>query len=68
MKHYNQHYDDRVLFNHFPAQLGHGRSWTPYSPDFNPCLKKYLLTIEKRKQEVSATVISVSEEILPTVL
>jgi hypothetical protein len=33
----NEHFDDRVLSNHFPERFGYGWSWPPYYPDLNPC-------------------------------
>jgi hypothetical protein len=76
----NENSDDRLLSNRFPEQFGYGWSWPPYSPDPNPCSyflwgflkdtvnKKTPHTIEELQQEISAAVISVSEEILTAVM
>jgi hypothetical protein len=62
------------LPNRFPEQFGYGWSWPSYSPDLNPCnyflwgflkdtvYKNNLHTTEELQHEISATVISVTEE------
>jgi hypothetical protein len=71
-----KNFDDRVLSNCFSQQFGYGWSWPPYSPDLNPCnyflwgflkdavYKNNLHTIKELQQEISAAVISISEETL----
>lgn len=33
----NEHFDYKVLFNHFPEWFRYGWSWSPYSLELNPC-------------------------------